>query len=239
MSGSRRDPSWEMANRDCLVAELGVLRARVRGDDSLAEAERRLDDARKGLAQRSALDEVSEGFGLSGFERAVLLLAAGPELVAATAEELVTTGGGPRPSFGLGLSVIPDAHWSAITPTGPLRRWNLVRLTDPVSPTHSPLLADQRVLHHLTGAGYLDPELAVPHPAGDRSALAARHPGRDQRGTGRGLAAEPTGGPARPTAGQPRGGGGRHSHGRGTEPVGTVRRGPADAAGETASGCCG
>ena len=161
MSGSRRDPSWETANRDCLVAELGVLRARVRGDDSLAEAERRLDDARKVLAQRSALDEVSEGFGLSGFERAMLLLAAGPELVAATAEELVTTGGGPQPSFGLGLSVIPEAHWSAITPTGPLRRWNLVRLTDPVSPTHSPLLADERVLHHLTGAGYLDPELAV------------------------------------------------------------------------------
>lgn len=50
--------------------------------DGLAEAERTLGEARAMLAQRSALDVVSEGFGLSGFERSVLLLAAGPELVA-------------------------------------------------------------------------------------------------------------------------------------------------------------
>jgi len=155
-----------------LVAELGVLRARLRavaepgppgevGGDSLAEAERMLGEAQAVLAQRSALDEVSKGFGLSGFERSVLLLAAGPELVAATAGELAATGGGPRASFGLALSLLPDAHWSAITPPGPLRRWSLVRLVDPTSPTRSPLLADERVLHHLTGAGYLDPGLAV------------------------------------------------------------------------------
>jgi hypothetical protein len=156
-----RDASWETANRDCLVAELGVLRARVRADGGLADAQRRLAAARAGLAQRSALDEVSEGFGLTGFERAVLLLAAGPELVAATADELAATGGGPRVSFGLALAILPDAHWSAITPPGPLRRWSLVRLVDAASPTHSPLLADERVLHHLTGAGYPDPELAV------------------------------------------------------------------------------
>jgi hypothetical protein len=155
-----RDASWEAANRDCLVAELGVLRARLRGDD-LAEAERGFAQARAALAQRSALDEVSEGFGLSTFERSVLLLAAGPELVSATADELVAAGGGPRVTFGLALSVLADPHWSAVTPPGPLRRWSLVRLVDPASPTRSPLLADERVLHHLAGAGYLDPELAV------------------------------------------------------------------------------
>jgi len=169
MSRTARDASWETANRDCLVAELGVLRARLRAvaeprpaaGDSLAEAERRLGEARALLAQPSALDDVSEGFRLTGFERSVLLLAAGPELVAATADELAATGSGPRASFGLALSLLPDAHWSAITPPGPLRRWSLVRLVDPTSPTRSPLLADERVLHHLTGAGYLDPELAV------------------------------------------------------------------------------
>jgi len=152
-----------------LVAELGVLRARLRAvaepgaaaSDSLAEAERRLGEARALLAQPSALDDVSEGCGLTGFERSVLLLAAGPELVAATAGELAATGSGPRASFGLALSLLPDAHWSAITPPGSLRRWSLVRLVDPTSPTRSPLLVDERVLHHLTGAGYLDPELAV------------------------------------------------------------------------------
>ncbi|MGH3933448.1 MAG: ATP-binding protein [Pseudonocardiaceae bacterium] len=171
MSQLARDASWQAANRDCLVAELGVLRARLRAaaepgslgaaGDSVAEAERRLGQARAVLAQRSALDEVSEGFGLSGFERSVLLLAAGPELVAATVGELAATGGGSRASFGLALSLLPDAHWSAITPPAPLRRWSLVRLVDLSSPTRSPLLVDERVLHHLTGAGYLDPELAV------------------------------------------------------------------------------
>ncbi|HEY7430132.1 MAG TPA: ATP-binding protein [Streptosporangiaceae bacterium] len=172
-------PGWETANRDCLVAELAVLRARLReaagasapgpaasagGDsagDGLAVAEQALRDARARLGRTGALDAVAEGFGLTGFERSVLLLAAGPELVAVTADELVAASGAPRASFGLALSLLPGAHWSALTPSAPLRRWNLVRLLDPGSPTRSPLAADERVLHHLAGAGYLDPELAA------------------------------------------------------------------------------
>ena len=57
--------------------------------------------------------------------------------------------------------MLPDAHWSAVTPTAPLRRWQLVRLLDPTSPTRSPLVVDERVLHHLLGVGYLDPEVAA------------------------------------------------------------------------------
>jgi len=169
----------ELANRDVVVAELGVLRARLRsvggpaggsvdprqGDGSegapLAEAQATLDAATKRLEGRSTVDELTEGFGLSSFERAVLLLAAGPELVDAVADELVTAGGGPRLTFGTALAVLPDAHWSALTPPGPLRRWSLVRLLDPLSPTRSPLMVDERVLHHLAGAGHLDERLAA------------------------------------------------------------------------------
>jgi hypothetical protein len=166
-------PSWETANRDCLVAELAVLRVRVReADDELGAAQEALREARAFLGGRSALDQVAEGFGLTGFERSVLLLAAGPELVAAAADELVAASGSPRASFGLSLSLLPDAHWSALTPPGPLRRWGLVRLVDPTSPTRSPLLPDERVLHHLTGAGYLDPEVAaVSRPVSASGAL--------------------------------------------------------------------
>jgi hypothetical protein len=149
-----------MANRDVVVAELGVLRAHLRGEDT-GDAQRAVERARARLTGRSTLDAVADGFGLTAFERSVLLLAAGPELVGAVADELAALGGGNRLSFGTALGLLPGAHWSALTPPAPLRRWDLVRLLDPSSPTRSPLVVDERVLHHLAGAGHLDAGLAV------------------------------------------------------------------------------
>jgi ATPase family protein associated with various cellular activities (AAA)/winged helix domain-containing protein len=162
----------ELANRDVVVAELGVLRALLRGGGAgpegggdtgpdAAAARAALEAAQGRLARPSTLDELAGGFGLTPFERSVLLLAAGPELVAAVAEELTAATGLPRLTFGTALAVLPEAHWSALTPPGPLRRWSLVRLGDPSSPTRSPLLVDERVLHHLAGAGHLDEYLAA------------------------------------------------------------------------------
>ena len=166
------DARWETANRDLLMAELGVVRALLRaaaGDGTAAQVDdARLEAiaAREELSGPSALDEVATGFGLSAFERSVLLLAAGPELAAATAGEIAAAGGDPRPTFGLALSTLSDPRWGALTPRAPLRRWGLVRLVDASSPTRSPLVIDERVLHHLVGAGELDPELAaVAQPA--------------------------------------------------------------------------
>lgn len=147
--------------RAAVAAELDVLRAIVRGDDPTT-SERRLAEARGQLGLvRSSLDEITEGFGLSPFERSVLLLAAGPELIAATGDDISRLGVGPRITFGSALAALPEAHWSAITPAAPLRRWQLVTLTDPSSPTGSPLLAAERVVHHLAGAAYLDEEVAA------------------------------------------------------------------------------
>ena len=108
------DAGWETANRDLLMAELGVVRALLRtaaGDGTPAQVDdARLEAiaARNALTGPSALDEVATGFGLSTFERSVLLLAAGPELAAATADEIAAAGGDPRPTFGLALSVLPE-----------------------------------------------------------------------------------------------------------------------------------
>ncbi|MER5811188.1 ATP-binding protein [Streptomyces sp. NPDC002033] len=151
---------WEQANRAALVAELGVIRARLRGEDTV-EAEAAEAEARQQVAGSTLLDDVAHGFGLTAFERAVLLLAAGPELVAATAQDIASAGGDPRPTFGLAMSRLPDPHWSALTPVGPLRRWGLIRLADASSPTRSPLLVPERLLHHLVGAGHLDTELSA------------------------------------------------------------------------------
>lgn len=157
------DPGDGLANRDVVVAELAVLRALVRGEPSGAvDAARAAHTAsRRQLGGPSTVDRLAEAFGLSAFERAVLLLAAGPELVAAVADELSGRGGGPRLTFGGALALLPDGHWSAITPAAPLRRWDLVILLDPASPTHSPLSVDERILHELVGAGHLDTGLAA------------------------------------------------------------------------------
>jgi hypothetical protein len=164
---------WEAANRDYLVAAVGAARARLvsgpgaagNGDGrpapAVADAEAARERARAKLPAPAALDRVVEGFGLSDFERDVLLLAVAPELVAAAADELETLSGMRRPSFGLALARLPYAHWSALTPAAPLRRWHLLRLADPDSVTRSPLAVDERVLHHLAGAGHTDPWVAA------------------------------------------------------------------------------
>ncbi|MFD3758099.1 ATP-binding protein [Streptomyces sp. NPDC058622] len=163
MSGPAPTTGWEEANRDHLVAELAVLRLLLRPDSTEAdrrEADEALSESRLRLAGDSALDQMARGFGLTRFERSLLLLAAGPEFVGAVAGELLSACGAPHLSFSAALRVLPEAHWSAMTPSAPLRHWNLVQLLDPTSLTRSPLAVDERVLHHLAGAGQLDPELA-------------------------------------------------------------------------------
>jgi hypothetical protein len=158
VSIAERVVDHETANRDALVGELGVLRALVRGEDA-ADARERARAAAGALGVPSTLDLVAAEFVLTGFERAVLLLAAGPELVSAVGAELEARTGSPVLTFGAALSILPDAHWSALTPTSPLRHWDLVSIEDPRTPTRGPLLVDERILHHLVGAGSLDPRL--------------------------------------------------------------------------------
>jgi len=99
-----------------------------------------------------AVDRLARLLVLTPFERQVLLLAAAVELdgeIAALVAALQD--GEPRPTFGLALAALPGAHWDALAPSSPLRRW---RLLEPVpGPTLAarPLRLDERVLHHLTG----------------------------------------------------------------------------------------
>ncbi len=62
-------------------------------------------------------------------------------------------------TFGLALSAFPEAHWSALTPTSPLRRWRLLEIHDGQTLATSPLRIDERVLHYLAGVSYLDERL--------------------------------------------------------------------------------
>jgi hypothetical protein len=107
-----------------------------------------------GPGDASALDVVADAFGLSPFERSILLLCAGVELDAEHAALCA-----PGPTFGLALAALPDPHWSALTPDGPLRRWRLVEVGDRGPLTSAALRIDEYVLHFLAGIRGPDPKL--------------------------------------------------------------------------------
>ncbi len=114
------------------------------------------------LPAPSALDTLCEAFALSPFERDVLLLCAGMELDSHFAAHCAAAQGDPQrpyPTFSLALAALPDAHWSALTPGAPLRRWRMIEVGTGNALTISPLRIDERVLHYLTGVSYLDERL--------------------------------------------------------------------------------
>jgi hypothetical protein len=159
--------SWAEANQRLLVEELARVRALVEGRPREASA------SASDQAAAPALEVVRRAFGLSPFERDVLLLCAGVELEPAFAEACAAAQGEPGrpyPSFGLAFATIPGSHWSALSPAAPLRRWRLLEIGAEDLITNAPLRIDEAVLHFLTGLRFLDERLdgvvqPVPEPA--------------------------------------------------------------------------
>ena len=106
------------------------------------------------------VDRLCRIFGLTPFERDLLLLCASVELDADCAALVARLQDGSPPTFALALAALPEAHWSALTPTGPLRHWRLVELGGGTSLVGSTLRIDERILHYLLGLQYLDARLA-------------------------------------------------------------------------------
>src|SRR5205823_3244883 len=63
------------------------------------------------------------------------------------------------PTFSLALAALPEAHWSALSPSASLRRWRLIELTSNEGLVSAPLRIDERVLHFLTGFNCFDDRL--------------------------------------------------------------------------------
>jgi hypothetical protein len=119
-------------------------------------------DASDAMPGQAALDNLCAAFGLSPFERDILLLCAGIELDSTFAAQCAAAQGDSRriyPTFSLALAALPGAHWSALVPAAPLRRWRLIEVGAGDSLTTSPLRIDERILHYLTGISYLDERL--------------------------------------------------------------------------------
>ena len=102
-------------------------------------------------------------FGLSRFERDVLLLAAAAEVDPGLAPALAALDPEARSalSFALPLARLPGAHWSALAPDHPLRRWQLITLGAGRPLARAEITLDERVLHHLAGLDPLDDRLSA------------------------------------------------------------------------------
>ena len=133
------------------------------------------------LETPAAIDGLCMRFGLSKFEKSLLLLCAAVELDSETAQLCASAKGNSNstyPTFGLALALFEDAHWSAITPVSPLRRFKLVDTLDSQSLTlkDSPLRISERVLHYVTGISYLEPQLnGILIPVHENSELLDSH----------------------------------------------------------------
>ena len=153
-------------NQQALSAELERIAAALQAHADAGEAEA----AGQQRDRPPVLEALVAAFGLSPFERDVLLLCAGVELEARFGSLCASAAGDERarrPSFSLALSALADPHWSALAPAAPLRWFRLVELEPVESAVMSPLRIDERVLHHLAGVDYLDDRLqglVVPVP---------------------------------------------------------------------------
>ena len=166
--------NWHQANQRYLMARLALVRraltrhaGRVQDipkaeepDDSAME--HRVVEAARALPSPSALDSLCTAFGLSPFECDLLLLCAGIDLDSTFAQLCAAAQGNPHrpfPTFSLTVAALPEAHWSALTPEAPLRRWRLIEVGPGDTLTTSQLRIDERVLHYLVGVSYLDARL--------------------------------------------------------------------------------
>lgn len=160
------DEIWRRANRRELMDELRLVRASLhegaQGSRETAPEASESDDEFSEDTQ-SALDAVCASFGLSEFERRIIMLCAGPELDGGFTESIAIANGDPArdyPTFGLALGALAGAHWSALSPLAPLRRWRLIELGSGLL-TAAPLRIDEWLLHILAGAGGLDRRLSM------------------------------------------------------------------------------
>ena len=165
---------WMEANQQYLHAEIAelyqYLEQQIQGDASTGEGSKNSPTAEQSrqLAEieinpPATLQTLCNVFSLTEFERDVLLLCVGVELDSRFASLIAAIQGEARsasPTFSLALSLLPNAHWRALTPDAPLRRWRMIEPGMSNCFSTSPLSLDERVLHYLTGVSQMDVRVA-------------------------------------------------------------------------------
>jgi hypothetical protein len=111
------------------------------------------------------IEKLAKAFGLSPFERDLLLLAASPEIDTGMPGLIADAQGDPGkrfPTFGLGMALFADPSWDALSPERPLRAHRLLEVhqSGAASLLAAPLRIDERIAAYIKGLNYLDERLA-------------------------------------------------------------------------------
>lgn len=134
-------------------------------DEQINEQATALAEAEAESDVPSALLILSKQFGLSRFEREVLLLCIAMELDPHIASLCTRAQRGPNrpyPTFALALALFDDPRWDVLSPQRPLRYWRLIEIHQPGAEplTTSALSADERIVSYVKGLNYLDHRLS-------------------------------------------------------------------------------
>ena len=178
--------SWIEANQRYLMAAFAVIREHLercassrssddgagdhRSDESRSRqhvpdvvgpgtARIELERARQDLARPAPIDVLCTVFGLSDFERDLLLLCAGVEFDEELADACGAIQGSPVPTFGLALRALPGAAWGPLAPDAPLRRWHLIVVSAGATLASRPLRLDDYILHFILGLHSMEERL--------------------------------------------------------------------------------
>ena len=182
--------SWYDANQRYLTVSIDTIREELRkhstDSDKTSKIRKRKNPAEESVEKIAgslpappALDNLSNIFSLTNFEKDILLLCAGMELdplISFLCRNVKNSLQVPYPTFSLALTVFREPHWSALNPGSPLRLWQLIEIEDGDTLTSSRLRIDERLLHYLAGVSSFDSRLAgIVKPVSSEGILVPSH----------------------------------------------------------------
>ena len=150
--------AWAENNQSFLLREFTRLRRQLGDATAEKESEWRLE----AMESPAAIESLAATFGLTRFERELLLLCAGVEMEPALGARCAQLTGRTQQgvvTFGLAMGVLSDPHWSALAPSSPLRRFRMIEIESGHGFINAPLHIDERILHYLAGVNELDQRL--------------------------------------------------------------------------------
>ncbi len=162
LAPSNSSQNWHSANQQYLSHALAQIHQKLEkqsGTESspILSTPTTLENNYNG--QPFALELLTRCFGLTHFEKNILLLCLGMELDGQWPKLCQTASGSAYPTFGLALSLFEDVSWEALTPSAVLRHYQLLDVGGGNALVTSPLRINERILHYLTGVQYLDQRL--------------------------------------------------------------------------------
>lgn len=164
LARERAMESWAARNQQWLTARFAFWRERLGRGANEAEPVALPPDEDEASAPPAAAIQLRSLFGLTAFETQLIVLAAGVELDAALRAAVADAQGtAVRDAmllrYSLAMALLPEPHWDAISPLGPLRHWSLLEIDASEGMTGALLRIDERVLHFVSGVGAADERL--------------------------------------------------------------------------------